>query len=192
MNKENKYCVYFHINPVKKEVFYVGIGKCKRANDKGSRNRFWHNIVNKYGYNIVIIESDLTKEFAIEREQYYIKLFGRRDLGLGSLVNMTDGGEGNRNIVFSETTKKIWSEQRKGNKNPNYGKRLSEEHKEKMRIAKIGHPAPMLGKRHSQKSILKNRLAHLGQKPWNKGIPRTVEERQKIRIARWGKIQSNG
>ena len=49
-------------------------------------------------------------------EYYYIKHFGRRDVGLGNLVNMTDGGEGNHNRKHSQETKdkisknsaKIW------------------------------------------------------------------------------------
>ena len=59
MKTENKYCVYFHINPLKNEIFYVGIGSVKRAHSK-SRSKWWKNIVSKYGYIIDIIETDLT------------------------------------------------------------------------------------------------------------------------------------
>ena len=39
--------IYFHINPIKNEIFYVGIGINNRAYKKISRNKFWHNIVIK-------------------------------------------------------------------------------------------------------------------------------------------------
>ncbi len=95
-------CVYLHINPVKQEIFYVGIGTEARSIDTRHRNRHWHHVVNKYGYTVVIIERGLTREQAIEREKYYIKLFGRNDLDLGTLVNMTDGGDGSVNVIFTE------------------------------------------------------------------------------------------
>jgi hypothetical protein len=84
-------CVYFHINPVKQEIFYVGIGNKNRPDSKQNRNKYWHNTVNKYGYIVVIIEKDLEWLEAVEREKYYIQLIGRKDLKLGTLLNMTDG-----------------------------------------------------------------------------------------------------
>lgn len=115
----NQYYLYFHINPLLNTVFYVGIGKTyyknnkpKRPYSKRNRNKFWHNIVNKYNYIVDIIETNLTKDEAIIKEQFYIKWFGRRDLGLGTLVNMTDGGDGNYNPTI-ETRLKIADTQRK-------------------------------------------------------------------------------
>lgn len=95
-------CVYFHINPVKREVFYVGIGIERRPYSDRNRNKYWHNIVNKYGYNVVIIEKGLTLEEAFKRERFYIKLIGRKDLKLGTLVNMTNGGEGSDGYKHNE------------------------------------------------------------------------------------------
>jgi hypothetical protein len=40
---------------------------------------------------------DLTWEESCEKEIELIALYGRRDLGLGTLVNLTNGGEGNLN-----------------------------------------------------------------------------------------------
>lgn len=92
MKKHNK-CVYFHINPVKQEVFYVGIGSVKRPYHKSGRNNWWINTVNKYGYHIIIIHSNLSLLEACELEVKYIAQIGRRGKGLGSLVNGTAGGD---------------------------------------------------------------------------------------------------
>ena len=101
----NNNIIYFHINNVTGEVFYVGIGKEKRSKSKKNRNKHWHNIVKKYDYDIMIEESGLTWDQASELEKYWIKRIGRKDLGLGTLVNMTDGGDGRLGIKHSDETK---------------------------------------------------------------------------------------
>jgi hypothetical protein len=134
-------CVYFHVNPIKQEIFYVGIGNKNRPDSKQNRNKYWHNTVNKYGYVVVIIEKYLEWSKAIEREKYYIKLIGRKDLNLGTLLNMTDGGEGNQNIIMTKESNLKRSLAMKGRVPSNKGMlRIghTEETKEKMRKAKIG------------------------------------------------------
>lgn len=101
--ENNKYCLYFHINMDKQDVFYVGIGDKKRPHSKKSRSIFWRNITEKHKYNIVVIEENLTWDDACKKEIYWIKRIGRRDLEEGTLVNLTDGGEGNSN--FSKETR---------------------------------------------------------------------------------------
>ena len=86
--------LYFHINLIKQEIFYIGIGNKHRPYSQGSRNNFWKNEVKKYGYHVVVIHESLTWKEACELEKQYIKQIGRRDLSLGTLVNLTDGGEG--------------------------------------------------------------------------------------------------
>jgi hypothetical protein len=87
--------VYLHINPLKNEVFYVGIGSPKRPFYKGKkRSQFWKNIVSKYGCIVDVVEKNLSWKDACEREQFYIKKIGRRDLSFGTLVNCTNGGQG--------------------------------------------------------------------------------------------------
>jgi len=93
----NNICVYLHINPIKQEVFYVGIGNIKKrpySKRLKSLNNHWHKIVNKYGYQVIIIHKDLSWQRACELEIKYIKQIGRHDKGLGSLTNHTDGGDG--------------------------------------------------------------------------------------------------
>lgn len=89
---EKKYYVYSHINPINDEIFYIGKGCDKRAWSKSGRNKFWNNIVNQYGFEVKIIEQGLTSEESNQIEIFFIKKIGRKDLGLGPLVNMTDGG----------------------------------------------------------------------------------------------------
>ena len=94
--------VYRHIRLDKNVPFYIGIGKdntYKRAyvNSKDKRSQFWHNIANN-GYEVEILMDNLTWEQACEKEKEFISIYGRRDLGKGTLVNMTDGGEGAINI----------------------------------------------------------------------------------------------
>ncbi len=117
---ENKYYIYVHINPLKNEIFYIGKGCGNRYKSKWKRSDYWKNIVTKYGYIYNILESDLTEEEAFEREKWYINKIGRKDLGKGSLINMTDGGDGCKKP--SEITKIKISNSLKGNIPHNKGK----------------------------------------------------------------------
>jgi len=123
--------VYLHKRKDNGEVFYVGIGESKRPYRKDNRNNYWHNVVNKCGYDVEIIHSNLLWEDACEIEKRLISEYGRKDLGLGPLVNMTDGGDGKVGFVFSEESKKKIGESNKGrlagDKNPFYGKNHSPE-----------------------------------------------------------------
>jgi hypothetical protein len=95
--------VYRHRKLGTQEVFYIGIGNIKyRPYSEYGRNKFWHNIVNKYGYEVDIIFDDISWKEAKEAEILLIKLYGRRDLGTGCLVNMTDGGDGAVGHIKSE------------------------------------------------------------------------------------------
>ena len=91
--------VYRHRRLDTNEIFYVGIGSLERAFSKKGRNNLWKKVVNKAGYNVEIIADDLSWEDACELEIFLIQNYGRRDLKTGSLVNMTDGGEGRLNHI---------------------------------------------------------------------------------------------
>ena len=150
----DKYYVYLHIRLDSGEPFYVGRGKGYRAKQKHSRGHYWRNIVNKHGYDIIYLEENKTFEESNELEIYWISRIGRFDLGLGPLVNLTNGGDGTVGFKFSEETKILFSKQRKGKKfseevrknmsksrigNTNSkGRKLSEEHKRKIGEASKG------------------------------------------------------
>lgn len=131
--------IYFHINPVKGEIFYVGKGTGRRAFLKTNRSVYWNNIIKKYGYVVDIVEENLTEQEAFERETFYIKKIGRRDLGTGTLVNMSDGGEGQSGLIPSVETRRKISESNKGKIAHNKGKSPSEETRRKLSEAKKGN-----------------------------------------------------
>ena len=109
----NDTVVYRHIKPCG-EVFYVGIGCEQRPYSKDSRNQFWHNVVEKYGYEVEVVAEGLSWEMACELEELMILEYGRRDLGTGTLVNLTAGGDGAKNPSI-ETRRKL-SDASKGRK----------------------------------------------------------------------------
>ena len=87
--------VYIHRKKTNGEVFYVGMGNKDRPyqSNLGDRSIFWHKVVNKHGHSVEIIKEGLTKRAAFDLEIKLIKKYGRRDKGLGTLVNLTDGGD---------------------------------------------------------------------------------------------------
>jgi hypothetical protein len=130
----NNFYIYFHVNLCTGKVFYVGKGSGDRAWSKESRNKYWHNIVKKYGYDIQLFEEELSEQEAFEREKYWISRF--KDMGY-DLANLTDGGEGVSGLLHSEQTKIKISEVNKGNKN-GLGYKHSEESKKKMSETRKG------------------------------------------------------
>ena len=154
--------VYRHIRLDKNEPFYIGIGKTeKRAYNKHNRNRHWKSIIFNTPYRVEILFDDLSWEKAIEKEIELIELYGRKDLGLGTLVNLTDGGEslpGSKNPMFgkkrTDGEKKQISQKLTGNK-------LSEETKLKISLSGRGikrspeYIEKLTQRKHSSESIEK-------------------------------------
>jgi hypothetical protein len=112
-----------------------------------------------------------TEEEVNAKEVEFIKYYGRKDRGEGTLCNLTDGGDGSFGLITSEETKRKLSKRFKGKNHPNYGKKLSETTclrksksmknsdknlkgkklpdwwKDKIRQTKMGADNPMYGKR---------------------------------------------
>ena len=131
------YCVYIHRKSNGGEVFYVGIGLLKRPYDLKRRNKFWRYVVDKHGHEIEVLHEGLSWESARDIEIQLIEEHGRRDLGKGTLVNLTDGGEGAHGVIQSNDTKEKRSDSLKeyysnGNNSPMLGKHHSNESKRKM------------------------------------------------------------
>lgn len=132
--------VYRHIRLDKNEPFYIGIGKkVNRAYSKAQRNRYWEFIVDKHGYRVEIVCDDVDYKTAKQIEKYLIAYYGRKDLGLGTLVNMTDGGDGCANHKPTEET-------RLKMRNARLGKKMSKESKLKTSKARKGSGNGMYGK----------------------------------------------
>jgi hypothetical protein len=128
--------VYRHIRLDKNEPFYIGIGSdmtFKRAKEKSRRSQLWNKIIAKTDYEVEILVDDITFDYAKLKEIEFIKLYGRIDLGNGTLANLTDGGDGLINRIFT-------SEHRRKLSLSQIGKEKSQEIKDKLRKYRIGIP----------------------------------------------------
>lgn len=174
MIKKEKRCfiVYIHLNATTDEVFYVGIGKRERIFQKYKRSNRWIYYVNKYGYYYKILFEDIDWFEACKKEKELISFYGRKDLKKGSLINMTNGGDG------STGHKGFWNKQ---NSIP-----ASEETKRKCRE---NSTKPFLGRTHTEESKAKIRAKRgeqinvkgvpKGNVPWNKGVKSLVPNKNK-------------
>jgi len=116
---------YNNIYTFKCQPFYIGKGKHHRINHHLQPNSLCDNSIKSNTINAIIkqkgrppthykIAEKLSFEEANELETNLIKHFGRRDIKTGILTNMTDGGEGFKNIRFSLKTKYKMSQAKKG------------------------------------------------------------------------------
>lgn len=178
---ETVYYVYLLIDPRDMIPFYVGKGKGNRAQShltetSSKGNRLKKSIIRKIRSSgaeplIEFFQTELTEIDALSIEAKLIKKYGRRDLGLGPLSNMTDGGEGVTNRFVSEATKDKISKSRKG-------KRFSESHRSALSIAaKLRKRKPL-----SDETKEKIRLQAKNRK-------HSVEAKQKISMTQKGKIR---
>jgi hypothetical protein len=115
---ENNYYIYLHIRLDNGQPFYVGKGKNNRAFVKNGRNSYWNNIVNKYDYDIIILEDNLNEIDSYKLEKYWVKRIGRENLS-----NLSDAGKGG----ISNPSKELREKMRKNN----LGKKQSEETRKK-------------------------------------------------------------
>lgn len=169
--------VYQHIIEGENNPFYIGIGTSadyERAYRARGRSVFWNSVAKKYGYSVQILFDELSWEDACKKEIELIKLFGRRNNNTGILVNMTDGGEGQRGFIMSEETKNKL-------RVANLGKKQSDETKEKRRILMLGNKRN-LGKKASPETIEKLRIACASNNKGNK-----LSDEQKARISELNK-----
>ncbi|MDA3781463.1 MAG: hypothetical protein PF487_14735 [Bacteroidales bacterium] len=117
-----KFYVYVYLNPLKQgefcfgktkvkyEPFYIGKGKSNRINVHNNvidkRNKLKQHVINKIklaNKNPIIIKlyQNITEYSAFRLEKYFINEIGRRDLGFGTLTNLTNGGEGTSGTQYT-------------------------------------------------------------------------------------------
>lgn len=195
--KLSKFYIYFHINPITKEIFYVGQGihsnkKFYRAFDFKRRSEFWTNIYSKYGVLVHIVEQNISEIDINNREIFFIQQIGRRNLGKGPLVNLNDGGQGLKNYVCSTETKLKMSLSQLGNTNGsgNKGRKCTEEEKKKNsewhKGKKVSEETKIKLRKPKSKEVReKIRNSSIGR---NKGKPWSEARRaaQKLRITKNG------
>jgi hypothetical protein len=154
--------LYAHRKETDGSIFYVGIGTEKRPYTNKSRNDYWHNTVNKYGYYVDVLSKELSIEDALELEEFVICELGRKDLGNGNLVNLNNGGKGN--LQVSDLTKKKMSKSAMGRTAWNKGLPMSEEQKAKLSKIREGVTSPRKGVKITEETREKIRKANLGGK----------------------------
>jgi len=128
--------VYAHYTPDSIFPFYIGKGQGKRAYTKASRNILWKRTVQKYGYRIKIMYDQLSESLALLLETELILKYGRKDIGCGPLVNLTNGGEGESGREFSKTHCQNISKAKRNKPSIRKGTVLTEEIKVKIRAAR--------------------------------------------------------
>lgn len=179
------YIVYKHTAPNNK--IYIGITSTptyKRWDSgNGYKGQFFYRAIQKYGWENIkheILFSDLTKEEACQKEMELIKLYKSNQREFG--YNISNGG--NCSESLSEESKKKISDSLKKyfelNGSHNAGKKLSEEHKEKLRVAHTGKTL-----NDEQKRKISER--EKGSKHWCYGKPRSEETKRKISESLKGK-----
>ena len=178
----NIFFLYRHIRQDKDEPFYIGVGralkgkssfksKYQRAFSKRGRNEFWWDIVKVTSYEIEILYECHSDEFISKKEAEFISLYGRIDLGTGTLCNLKEGGYKDKSI--SEITRaKISS--------GNLGKRHSIEARRKISISQIG-------KKMSLESRNKMSKTKKGKIPYNLTTLSAIKRKKPV-----AKIDSNG
>ena len=113
-----------------------------------------YNAIQKYGVNnirtIILYEGVISAERSSEIEKFYIAFFKTNVNRYGTSYgyNLTDGGEGVSGWVPSPERLIVLQNQMRENGHKHRGTKLSEDHKEKLRIAKMGKP----GIKHSAES----------------------------------------
>lgn len=167
--------VYQHKRKDNDKVFYVGIStQNKRAYSKHSRSIHWHSIVNKVGNVVEILLENISWKDACMEEMKLIETYGRKDLGLGLLVNMTNGGEGTLGRVYNSLDLEMMSQRMIGSSNHMYGK--------------SGKAHNRYGKHHSDHTRQRIAEAVKGEKNARYGKPNTflsIRNKEKIKGSIW-------
>ena len=120
-------CFYVYIYYTNSIPFYVGKGCNGRVYQhlygKG-RNKHLVNKIRKIQKEtgkdpeIRFFMTNISESLAFDLERYLIRFFGRKDKGLGPLLNLTDGGDGVSGYICTEDDRRGRSERARGPRKP--------------------------------------------------------------------------
>jgi len=196
----NDFYVYMYLDQ-DNVPFYVGKGRDSRYRipkhiKKSCPNRFLTNKILKVGINNIQIKflyTNLSEEQAFYLEEYYIAGIGRRDLGLGPLCNLSNGGEGPSGRIPSKETRQKMSvahtgltatdETKQKMSVANKSMIFSIEHRSKLSKANKGRVPVNKGAHHSKEARRKMSIALKGKPSPNKGKSMTPEQKHKISVS---------
>jgi hypothetical protein len=143
----NDYCVYTHLRP-DDSVFYVGKGIPSRPYRMSGRSSLWQAEVNSCGLHTVnIVKSNLTEKEAFQVEVRLIKMLRNSDI---KIVNLTSGGDGCKDLIFTDEVKAKLKKARQNQAPTMLGKKWNEEQRREYRKKRIGTKNPMYGKKHTE------------------------------------------
>lgn len=187
------YVAYIHARPTTEDasgIFYVGKGTEKRAHNFEPRNPHYANIVRKHNSVLVGAIECSSEQAAFELEMGLIVLLKKHGV---NLANKTNGGEGMSGYQWGdESRSKISGDNHWSHRNPekvkqgeshfNHGRKLSEDHKAKIRKSGkdhgmygngyllAGEKHPRFGKPCPDNVKEATRIANTGRPAWNKGV----------------------
>jgi len=152
------YCVYTHLRS-DDSIFYVGKGIPSRPHRKDGRNSLWASEVNKNGgFTVNIVKSNLTEQEAFAVEMRLIKKLKQAQ---AQITNLTRGGDGCKELIFTDEIKQKLKIARSKQKPPMLGKKFSKEAKIKIGLANAGEKNGMYGKKHTEETKAKYKFRRL-------------------------------
>ena len=156
--------------------YYIGKGSGKRAYWKGDRVASLPTDKSR----ILILKHFANEADAFKHERYMIAVLGRKDLGTGILVNLSDGGEGSSGYKHTPEARAKMSKANAGRTlSPYHRKRISEgqkgkvippDVKEKMKIAQ----------QHRRKTQVVSEETKRKTSETMKGRPHSPEHKRKL------------
>lgn len=124
----NSHYVYAHTRNDTDAIFYIGKGSGNRLNGRQQRSDYWKSIVSKAnGFKSFVVAGNLTEKEAYKFERLIIvTLQTQTDI---ALCNLNGGGKGGSYNPSEETRAK--------QRNAKLGKKLTQEHKDKIRASQV-------------------------------------------------------
>lgn len=139
--------VYEYYKVENDEVFYIGKGTGRRIRELRNRNEYFKAIYNKYECAVRIVKNNLSNEEACKLERQLIAKSWKKG---EAYCNLAEGGQGFSSGLLNPS--KLYPEKYLGDKNGFYGRKHSDETKQKISAsrkgkgARFGEDNPMYGK----------------------------------------------